>query len=81
MSYYSIAAVAQELEIHESSLRRWEEWELIFPERVSMGKTSARIYSEGDLEILRLAKQLMDDGLELRAAFDAAYAEFAQQEE
>jgi DNA-binding transcriptional MerR regulator len=81
LNYYSIAAIAEELGIHESSLRRWEEWELIFPERVFMGKTSARIYSEDDVQILRRAKQLMDDGIELRAAFDAAYTGFAQQEE
>jgi MerR family transcriptional regulator, heat shock protein HspR len=81
MNYYSIAAIANELGVHDSSIRRWEERELIFPERVNMGRTSARIFSEDDLRILRRAKQLMDDGMELRAAFQAAYNDFAQQEE
>jgi MerR family transcriptional regulator, heat shock protein HspR len=80
MNYYSIAAVSKELKIHESSIRRWEEWDLIFPERMQTGKAAVRIYSEDDLEVLRRAKQLMDGGLELRAAFDTAYDELVQQE-
>jgi hypothetical protein len=47
---------------------------------VNMGKTSARIYGEDDLEILRRAKRYMDSGMELGAASDAAYYDFATAE-
>jgi DNA-binding transcriptional MerR regulator len=80
MNFYSIAEVAGKVGIHQSSLRRWEEWDLIFPQRVNMGRSTVRIYRDDDLEILRLAKKSMEDGMELRTAFDKAYADFAQQE-
>lgn len=81
MKYYGITAVAHELQVHPSSLRRWEETEMIFPERVDMGKTTLRIYDEYTVRVLRLAKELMDEGVEFREAFDRAYYEIANQED
>jgi MerR family transcriptional regulator, heat shock protein HspR len=81
MKYLGINAAAAELGIHESSLRRWEEWELIFPERVEMGKISVRIYDEFDMEVMRRAKIMMDSGMELRDAFEQAYREISQEDE
>ncbi len=81
MNYYSIAAVAEELGVHESSLRRWEERELIFPERINMGKTTVRIYSKDDLELLRRGKELMHGGMNVGDAFRVAHNETANQEE
>jgi MerR family transcriptional regulator, heat shock protein HspR len=81
MKYYGITAVAHELRVHPSSLRRWEESEVIFPERVDMGRTTLRIYDEYTVQVLRLAKELMDEGMEFREAFDQAYYQIANQED
>ena len=81
MKYFGINAVAQELRVHPSSLRRWEENEMIFPERVDMGTTTLRIYDEETVRVLRRAKELMDRGLEFREAFDRAYYQIANEEE
>jgi MerR family transcriptional regulator, heat shock protein HspR len=81
MKYYGINAVAHELRVHQSSLRRWEENDMIFPERVDMGKTTLRIYDEYTVQVLRLAKKLMGDGINLREAFDRAYYELAHEED
>jgi DNA-binding transcriptional MerR regulator len=81
MNYYSIAAVSQELGVHGSSLRRWEKWNFIFPARMRTGKATVRIFSEDDLTVLRRAKELMDDGMDLEAAFDSAYNDFMNLED
>jgi DNA-binding transcriptional MerR regulator len=81
MNYYSIAPVSRVLDVHGSSLRRWEKWDLIFPARMHTGKATVRIYSEDDLTILRRAKELMDGGMDLEAAFDAAYEDFMNLED
>jgi MerR family transcriptional regulator, heat shock protein HspR len=75
MKYLGINAAAAELRVHESSLRRWEEWDLIFPERVDMGNIRVRIYDEFDMEVMRHAKNLMNSGMDLRDAFEQAYSE------
>lgn len=80
MKYYGITVVARELRVHPSSLRRWEECEFIFPERVQMGRSTVRIYDEDTVRVLRRAKELMDSGLDFRKAFDQAYDEMANQE-
>jgi hypothetical protein len=46
MRFYGIDFVARELNVHPSSLRRWEDHGLISPERATMGKTTLRIYDE-----------------------------------
>ncbi len=46
MRFSGIQAVAEELGVHPSSLRRWEDHGLISPERATMGKTTLRIYDE-----------------------------------
>jgi DNA-binding transcriptional MerR regulator len=81
MKYYGINAVAHELRVHPSSLRRWEESELLFPERVTMRKTTVRIYDEDTVRVLRQAKELMDTGISAGEAFDRAYYEMANQED
>ncbi len=80
MKYYGINAVARELRVHPSSLRRWEECELIFPDRVQMGQTTLRIYDEDTVRVLRRAKELMDSGLDFRKAFGQAHDEMENQE-
>jgi hypothetical protein len=60
-------------------LRRWEEWDLIFPERVDMGNIRVRIYAEFDREVMRHAKNLMDSGIALRDAFEQAYSEITRE--
>jgi MerR family transcriptional regulator, heat shock protein HspR len=78
MKYYGINAVAQELRVHPSSLRRWEKNGLISPERVLMGKTTLRIYDEHKVRVLRRAKELMDTGMCVSDAFGRARAEIVQ---
>jgi len=80
MKYLGINAAAAELGVHESSLRRWEEWDLIFPERVDMGNIRLRIYDEFDMEVMRHAKNLMTSGIELRDAFEKAYSEITRED-
>jgi MerR family transcriptional regulator, heat shock protein HspR len=63
MRFYGIDFVAHELDVHSSSLRRWEENGLISPERATMGKTTLRIYDEKTMRLLRHAKTLMDSGM------------------
>ena len=46
MRFCGIHAVAKDLGVHPSSFRRWEENGLIALERVTMGKTTLRIYGE-----------------------------------
>jgi DNA-binding transcriptional MerR regulator len=67
--------VANELQVHPSSLRRWEELELISPERATMGKTTLRIYDEKAMRLLRRAKELMDAGMSVSDAFGRAHDE------
>ncbi len=70
MKYYGINAVANELKLHPSSLRRWEARALISPDRLQMGKTTLRIYDEQVMQVLRLAKELMDAGMNAKEAFE-----------
>jgi MerR family transcriptional regulator, heat shock protein HspR len=81
MRFYGIDFVAHELDVHPSSLRRWEENGLISPERVAMGKTTLRIYDEDDMRVLRQAKDLMDTGMGASDAFDPTLAEIEHTEE
>lgn len=52
MRFCRIHAVAEELGVHQSSLRRWEDNGLISPERATMGKTTLRIYDEKTMRVL-----------------------------
>jgi MerR family transcriptional regulator, heat shock protein HspR len=80
MRLYGIDFVAHELDVHPSSLRRWEDNDLIAPERVVMGKTTVRIYDEKLMRVLRRAKQFMDAGMSVRDAFGKGYDEIEQEE-
>ncbi len=71
MNLYGITAVSRETGIHESSLRRWEEMGLISPDRIDLGTTSVRVYTQEEVEELKEVKDLMDSGFTLRAAFDS----------
>lgn len=85
MKFYGIKAVAEELQLHPSSLRRWEDKDLIAPERVVLGKKTVRIYDDKLMRVLRRAKELMTAGLSLVDAFGYARKELErdgiQQEE
>jgi MerR family transcriptional regulator/heat shock protein HspR len=75
MNLYGITAVSRETGIHESSLRRWEEMGLISPDRIDLVRTSVRVYTEEEVEGLKEAKDLMDSGFTLRAAFESVKRE------
>jgi DNA-binding transcriptional MerR regulator len=81
MRFYGIDFVANELDVHPSSLRRWEENGLISPERGTMGKTTLRIYAEETLRLLRRAKELMDEGMSVSEALCRAHDEIEREEQ
>jgi MerR family transcriptional regulator, heat shock protein HspR len=81
MRFYGIDFVAHELDVHPSSLRRWEENGLISPELATMGKTTLRIYDEKTMRLLRHAKTRMDSGMTVAEAFAQARDEIGQEEE
>ena len=78
MRFYGIDYVAHELDVHPSSLRRWEENGLICPERATMGKTTLRIYDEKTMGVLRRAKELINSGISVSGAFGKAHDEADQ---
>lgn len=67
--YHGINAVAKKLGISESSLRRWESMNFFHSERVCLGNTEIRIYSDDDIDLLRRVKDLISAGMRVRAAF------------
>ena len=81
MRFCGIHAVAEELGVHPSSLRRWEDNGLITPERATMGKTALRIYDEDTVRLLRRAKELMDTGMSVSDAFGKARDEIEREEQ
>jgi DNA-binding transcriptional MerR regulator len=72
MDYYGITAVSRQTGIHEASLRRWESLGLLKTERIELGSSRVRVYTPDDIDLLHRVKELMDDGMTLRAAFDWA---------
>lgn len=81
MRFYGIDFVAHELDVHPSSLRRWEENGLITPERATMGKITLRIYDEETMRVLRRAKALIDEGMSVSDAFGRANDEIENKED
>lgn len=73
-----INEVSKETGIHPSSLRRWESLGFIAPGRISFGETWVRVYSDEDVELLKRVKGLMDEGYNLRAAFERSTEETQQ---
>jgi len=65
-----INEVSKETGIHPSSLRRWEGMGFIAPARISFGETWVRVYSDDEVELLKQVKKLMDEGYNLRRAFE-----------
>jgi MerR family transcriptional regulator, heat shock protein HspR len=81
MRLYGIDFVAHELDVHPSSLRRWQDHGLISPERATMGRTRLRIYDEETMRLLRRAKELMDKGMRVSDAFGRAQDEIERKEQ
>jgi MerR family transcriptional regulator, heat shock protein HspR len=69
MESYSISVVSKETGVHQSSLRRWEDIGLITPERIEVGRTTVRVFSAQDVDLLKRVKGLLDEGITLRTAF------------
>jgi DNA-binding transcriptional MerR regulator len=70
MKYYGINSVAKTTGITESTLRRWEAMGYFDSDRVELGNTQIRIYLDEHLDVLQRAKNLIDDGMRVRVAFD-----------
>lgn len=65
--YYSTREVAQQLQVHEHTLRFWEkEFPMLKPEKSSGG---SRKYTKQDVELVRLIHHLVkEQGLTIKAA-------------
>ncbi len=70
MKYYGINYVAKKTGITESTLRRWESMGYFNSDRADLGNTEMRTYSDEHLDLLQRAKNLIDDGMRVRAAFE-----------
>jgi len=70
MKYFGINVAAHATGITESTLRRWEAMGLFTSERVCMGNADVRIYSAELVDLLKRVRNLIDSGMQLRAAFD-----------
>jgi len=56
--FYLISVAAQMLGMHPQTLRKYERLGLVLPSRTS---GSMRLYSQGELDRLRIIKRLVDD--------------------
>ena len=70
MKFYGINATAHQTGITESTLRRWESMGFFTADRVFLGDYEMRMYSDQLVDLLRRVKNVIDDGLRLRAAFE-----------
>jgi len=66
---YSIGDLSAIVNVSTNTLRFWEHQGYIpTPERMMLGKRGFRRYSESDLELIRMFKNYLDQGLTLKAA-------------
>ena len=66
---YSIGDLSAIVNVSSNTLRFWEKQGYIpTPERMTLGKRGFRRYSEGDLELIKMFKNYVDQGLTLKAA-------------
>jgi hypothetical protein len=72
MELFGINTVSRKTGIHQSRLRRWEAMGLIEPARIDMGQTTLRIYTSAEVELVRRVKELLEEGIQLRTAFEWA---------
>ena len=70
MKSYGINATAKSSGISESTLRHWKSMDFFTADRVLLGDNEMRIYSDKLVDLLRRVKNVIDDGLRLRAAFE-----------
>src|SRR3954466_5574098 len=62
---YAISVVAARRGVHKGTLRRYEEWGLLEPDRAGQ----RRLYSEADIEHVQRIRRLVDDlGINLAGA-------------
>ena len=66
---YGIGDLSAIVNVSTNTLRFWEHQGYIpTPERIKLGKRGFRRYSESDLELIRVFKSYLDQGLTLKAA-------------
>ncbi|MGD9733718.1 MAG: MerR family transcriptional regulator [Desulfamplus sp.] len=66
---YSIGDLSAIVNVSSNTLRFWEKQGYIpTPERMILGKRGFRRYSASDLELIRMFKNYVDQGLTLKAA-------------
>ena len=66
---YGIGDLSAIVNVSTNTLRFWEHQGYIpTPERMMSGKRGFRRYSEGDLELIKMFKNYVDQGLTLKAA-------------
>jgi len=66
---HSIGDLSAIVNVSTNTLRFWEKQGYIpTPERMILGKRGFRRYSEGDLKLIKMFKNYVDQGLTLKAA-------------
>jgi len=66
---YSIGDLSAIVDVSSNTLRFWEKQGYIpTPDRMIAGKRGFRRYSDGDLELIKMFKDYVDQGLTLKAA-------------
>ncbi len=66
---YSIGDLSKIVNVSANTLRFWEKQKYIpIPSRMMSGKRWFRRYSEGDLELIKMFKNYVDQGLTLKSA-------------
>ncbi|MBF0204031.1 MAG: MerR family transcriptional regulator [Desulfamplus sp.] len=66
---YSIGDLSALVNVSSNTLRFWEKQAYIpTPERMMLGQRGFRRYSEGDLALIKMFKNYVDEGLTLKAA-------------
>jgi DNA-binding transcriptional MerR regulator len=65
---YSIGAVSKMTGIEKYKLRNWTGWYLTHIQKMEIGNTQHRRFTEKDIQIIKQVDQLMKDGHTLKSA-------------
>ena len=76
---YSIGTVARMTGVPKFKLRDWCDRHLTHVERIPVGRSSHRRFTEEDVKAIARIKRLIDDGRTLRSAVAKALAEIKKE--
>ena len=76
---YSIAAVAKIVGIPKYKLRNWCDRYLMHIQKIEIGNTQHRRFTEADIQIIKRIDQLMKDGHTLKSATEKSIKQFKEE--